>query len=280
MLFRLPAHFEQIARMERAGQSEPRIYKLDQHAPAFGDDLQIGRVVQARLSRSVKNYSLEHKNDDHVHPILVTALWRNDGHIEKIEGLRLTMTDRSKNYPDDFRMDTLEKQQGMASWHGGTLITGDQYILDNNEGNFPSFANKSQRTIASAYIPEVLVRRAYSIIYNSHRQLSGNTGNLSGLEREGVLFTSIPQTSVRNDVFVPEMVKGGKPSDILNQTLINAIVTYAVSVSEKEFHRRGNTHFHFPAMKDWTLDTPIGYFPDWTNVKKKERGANSPAMEL
>lgn len=245
------------------------LYSFDSSTRAFGNDLQLGRVVWGRLSGAVADYSKEST----VHPLLVTGLWRRGEDIEKIEVMRYSMNRKHASNPDRFRLDTLDLIEGMASKHGGTLKTADVTILDNNEGVFPSCENMEDCSIKAIHWPEVLVRRAYGIMYYKDREITGyNPDAMHGLEREGFFFRKIPATAIAGNAFVPEAMTDGVPTDILPQKLVDMVAYYSACYAEEKRVGGRQAYFDFPPMAEWKMEITPADYPNWTTPELRARG--------
>lgn len=268
----VPSYFRFLRFWYGAVNHSPN-YALPRDAQAFGDDLKIGRVVWARL----KGVAVDYDKAD-VRPILVTGIWKRDGVIEKIEGLRYASNTATKNYPDRLRINTEQLIDDMCSTKGGVLKLADSFVLDNTESIFPSFANDKELNINPSRWPQVLAGRVFGIVYNNQRESCGyDTKAMEGLTREGFFFPTIPLHSLRNNAFVGEVMAKGDASDCLPQPLVDMIVDYAVQYSENQKKRYGDQFFEFPTLDAWkTMDVAV-QFPNWHAMTAFKQ---NPALEL
>lgn len=234
-------------------------YVFDPSTRAFGNDLQLGRVLWGRLKDVVADYSSNNSR-----PVLVTGLWRRGEDIEKIEVMRYTMSQAHGKKPDRFRLDTQDHIEGMASKQGGSLKTADVTILDNIEGIFPSSDNVEESSIEAIYWPEILVRRAYGLMYYKDREIIGyDPDAMQGLQREGFFFPKIPATAIAGNAFVPEAMTNGVPTDILPQKLVDMVAYYSVCYTEEKRAGKKQAYFDFPPLSEWKMDIAPAEYPSW-----------------
>lgn len=238
----------------------PKIYAFDP------DDLEVGSIVSVRMKKAVKEYT----KDDYRF-MLVTGLWRRGENIEKIEMFNFTTVPGKKEYPDDFYLNTTQVGRSGAQKQG-RMSTSCMYLFDNSPDIFPMHVNKELRVMGRDLWPEILARRAYSIMYNPFCRMTG-TPDFS-LTREGFTFPSMPQSAIRTHDFIPEVAMknySSKPCDILNAEQMEAIAAFTVSLTERMLKRNGHTYFTIPHIEDWPDEIEAMDYPDWQRAENAPR---------
>lgn len=231
---------------------------------AFGpEELHIGSVVYGRLKRVFGE--VYGKEVDDVRPMLVTGLWRRGEDIVKIELMKFTSRFK-QGHPEDFVLDTTNLMKNGQKYLSA-LRTSAIYIIDNSDHFFPHADNPQTVHLRGDLWMDILLRRAYSILFNARSIAYGNIAgkNNVGLEREGFIFPNLPVASIFSDYYVPEVQHENSVYNeavALPQDLIDTIVRFAGAYTQM-MQAQGHKEFEFPLAKDMPEEIPAIPFPHW-----------------
>lgn len=240
---------------------------VDRQEMGYPNNLGVGTRVYGRIDPAVPT----HRKVGEVRPLFVTGLWREDGILRKIEVHPFT-TKMYNISPGDLLVRTDEMMEAFDSSRPDRLKTSTTIILDNTAHNFPDGKKISDVfKINSDWWSDLLIHRAYSLMYSPSLEvyIQGKIG--ASLTRTGFVFGHIPDSAIRANIdFIPDhfsasirrtRVKG------FSQQQIDEIPAKVIRFVESQ----GRVDdFSFPSVAELPTRTHPFHYPKWEKTLPPE----------
>ncbi len=257
----LKAYFTAIGRYNSAGkQGTPPEFPWDE----YFSTLEVGQIVFANTRAVVPDYPI---GKGAIRRHLVYGLWRDDGgKVQKIE--TISFTTNMSMHASDLVIDTSRLKKKFRAKTATKLTTGTIHIFDIRPDHV-ALPFSMPITISKSIWPEILVRRANSLLFSPERQHNMLESDFTGLTREGFVFGTIGDQNLCDprlafDTNASPIQR--KPVSILEQSYIDRIASFAVAYREKAPF--GKKHLIYPPLSEWPSDIPSVPLPVW---KRDER---------